>query len=71
MTSAVVRGWETVALTRPRSRNISSTKREANITRRYHVAFSAMAPKIVGILNPRAFVDAAKRIVNENAKRSG
>lgn len=53
-------GKGAVALTRPRIRVISSTKWEVNITRKYHVASSAMVPKMVGILTDDAFDRIAK-----------
>ena len=59
-----------VALTRPRFKVISSTKWEVNITRKYRVASSAMAFKIVGTLSPRASDVAAMKMIKENARKS-
>ena len=64
-------GEAAAVLTRPRFRVISSTKWEVNITRKYRVASSAMVPKIVGILSPGVVHRVAKKIVSENASRSG
>lgn len=41
-----------VALTRPRFNVNTSTKWEVNITRKYHVASSAIVSKMVGTLRP-------------------
>ena len=68
MPLAVVEG---VALTRPKSRVISSTKWEVNMTRKYHVASWAMVPRRVGPLIFGILDFAAKRVINENARKSG
>ena len=47
---------EAVALTRPRLSVNTSTKWAVNITRKYHVASSAMMSKIILPLSPEAFV---------------
>ena len=68
MSLTVVEG---VALTRPRVRVISSTKWELNITRKYHVASWAMAPRRVGPLIFDALDFPVKNMINENARKSG
>ena len=68
MTLAVV---GVVALTLPRVRVISNTKWELNMTRKYHVASSAMVSRILGVLRFDTFDFAAKKVINENARRSG
>ena len=60
-----------MALTRPRSKVISSTKWEVKITRKYHTASSATVPIIVGILRLPAPHLNAKNVINENARKSG
>ena len=60
-----------VKLTRPRARVISSTKWEVNIIRKYHVASSAMVPRMLGNLNFSVFDLIAKKMINENARKSG
>ena len=40
------------------------------MTRKYHVASSAMTPKIPGTLSPGASDLIAKKMVNENARKS-
>jgi len=66
---AVVEGFG-VALTRPTVRVISSTRWALNITRKYHVASSAMVPRMLGTLSSEAFDFAAKKVINENARKS-
>ena len=61
---------ETVALTRASPKVISSTKWEVNITKKYRVASSAMFFKMVGILSPLASDTAAKKIIDQNARKS-
>jgi len=68
MPLAVVEG---VALTRPRVRVISSTKWELNMTRKYHVASCAIVSRRVGPLRFDALDFAAKKVINENARKSG
>jgi len=68
MPLAVVEG---IALTRPRVRVISSTKWELNMTRKYHVASSAMVPRRVGPLIFDVPDFATKKVINENARKSG
>jgi hypothetical protein len=63
-------GGEKIALTRPRFRVNTSTKWEVNITRKYHVASSAMLSKIVGTLSPGTLDFLAEKIINENARES-
>jgi len=41
------------------------------MTRKYHVASWAMVPRIVGPLRLDALDFAAKKVINENARRSG
>ena len=62
---------EVAALTLPRSRVISSTKWEVNMIRKYHIASSAMVPRIVGILSFAASDLDAMKTINENARESG
>ena len=71
MTSVAVEKGAAVALTRPRVRVISSTKWELNITRKYRVASSAIVRRMFGILSVDAFDFAAKKMINENASKSG
>ena len=68
MSLAAVEG---VALTRPRVNVISSTKWELNITRKYHVASSAMVSRMLGTLIFDTFDLAAKKVINKNARKSG
>ena len=58
------------ALTRPRFRVNTRTKWEVNITRKYHVASSAMLSKIVGALSPSTLDLLAEKIINEKARES-
>ena len=62
---------EVVGLTRPGVRVISSTKWELNITRKYHVASCAMVPRSVGPLIFDVPDFATKKVINENARKSG
>ena len=62
------RGWFT--LTRPRSRVISSTKWEVNMTRKYRIASSAIVPKRLGILSFFASDFEAKKTINVKARKS-
>lgn len=59
-----------VARTRPRIRDISRTRWEVNITRKYRVASLAMISKRFGILGPDSFDVITRKIVNENARKS-
>ena len=61
---------EGVALTLPKIKVISSTKWELNMTRKYHVASWAMVPRIVGPLIFDVPDFAAKKVINENARKS-
>jgi len=61
----------TATLTRPRVRVISSTKWEVNIIKKYKVESSAMVFRIFGSLPLVSFVVIAKKIINENASKSG
>ena len=67
---AVVKGLG-VALTCPRVRVITSTKWELNMTRKYHVASSAMVSRRAGPLRFDTLDFAAKQTINENARKSG
>jgi len=58
MSLAAVEG---VALTRPRVKVISSTKCEVNMIRKYHVASSAMALRMLGTLSFDIFDLVARR----------
>ena len=60
-----------VVLTRPRVRVISSTKWEVNMTKKYRVESSAIAPRMVGIIADDFFDFIAKKTINENARKSG
>jgi hypothetical protein len=60
-----------VVLTRPKTRVITKTKWEPNITKKYRVASSAMVLKMLGPLTFDAFDFAAKKVINANARRSG
>ena len=70
MSSSAVRK-AVVSLTRPRMRVISSTKWEVNMTRKYSMESPAIVRKTPVTLSPDAFDFTAKKIVNENARRSG
>ena len=62
---------ETITLTRPRFRVISTTTWEVAITRKYRVASSAIVLKSVGTLRPFVPDLAAKKTINKNARESG
>ena len=64
------RGRKSDALTRPRFRVNTSTKCEENITRKYHVASSAILSKIVGTLSPGTFAFLAEKMISEKARES-
>ena len=53
------------------ARVISSTKWELNIARKYHVASWAMVPRRVGLLIFDVPDFATKKLINENARKSG
>ena len=61
---------EGAALTRPRVKVISSAKWEVNMTMKYHVASSAMVARMVGTLRSAAFDFTARKVINENARKS-
>lgn len=62
---------EKVTLTRPRPMVISSTKWEVNMTKKYNAESSAMDFRMFGRLPLVFFITIVKKIINENAKKSG
>ena len=71
MLYSVAPGRGTAVRTRPSVRVIASTKWEVNMTRKYHVASSAIFPKIVGKLTARTLDLAAAETMNRKARESG
>jgi hypothetical protein len=62
---------ETVTLTRPRFRVITSTKWEVNMTRKYRVASSTMVPRMPETFDPPMFDFFAKKTISKKARVSG
>jgi hypothetical protein len=66
---AVETGGAVALRARPKTRVISNTKWEQNMTRKYRVTSSAMVPKMLGTLSPGVFDLTAKKMINENARK--